>query len=150
MYYGQFYIFPLVAPKVVLSLPFLGELDPIFDWTSHTIRQRESAPSFFQLAVNAPSDVNSQVGDIPESFKEFEHVFSKQPMDHLPSHSPFDHTVEFVAGASLPFGPLYQDLPEHLQLMREYIDEMLCKRFICHSKSICASPMLYVPKKDGK
>ena len=53
-------------------------------------------------------------------------------------------------GKELPFSPIYQISEADLRTLREYIDENLKKGFIRPSSSPAGSPVLFVPKKDGK
>ena len=68
----------------------------------------------------------------------------------LPKHQEWDHAIELEPGAQLRTGPIYQmSLPEQ-KAIKEYIEENLKRGFIRPSKSQFGSPVLFVPKKDGK
>jgi hypothetical protein len=87
---------------------------------------------------------------IPAAYKEYESLFREAPKDEaLPKHQPWDHEIPIEPGKSPTFGPIYQLSEKELGVLKEYIDENLAKGFIRPSTSSAASPILFVPKKDG-
>src|SRR5436309_16140434 len=49
----------------------------------------------------------------------------------------------------LPFGPISSLFPGELVILKKYIDDNLRKRFIHHSQSPAAAPILFIKKPDG-
>src|SRR5437667_3411044 len=86
---------------------------------------------------------------IPPEYHEFAKVFSKEESDKLPEHRPYDHTIPLQEGTAPLFGPIYNLSPAELEVLQKYIDDNLNKRFLCHSQSPAAAPILCVKKPDG-
>jgi len=89
------------------------------------------------------------INDIPEEYREFTKVFSKEEADKLPPHREYDHRIPIEEGKTPPFGPIYQLSPVELEVLKNYIDDHLRKGFIRHSQSPCAAPVLFAAKPDG-
>jgi hypothetical protein len=66
-------------------------------------------------------------------------VFEKKNVDHLPEHRQYDYPINLEVGASPPFGPIYGLYEPELEAIRTYIEEILTKGFIRHSKSLCVN-----------
>ena len=86
---------------------------------------------------------------IPPEYHEFAKVFSEEEANKLPEHRPYDHEIPLKPGTTPPWGPIYSLSPEELKVLREYIQDNLRKRFIQHSQSPCAAPILFAKKPDG-
>jgi hypothetical protein len=88
---------------------------------------------------------------LPPRISDFADVFCKKGADKLPPLRPqFDLSIELESNAKLPKSILYKRTEVEQREVKEYIEEMLEKGFIRRSKSPLASPVLFVPKKDGK
>ena len=84
-------------------------------------------------------------------YKEYEFLFLEGPRTGaLPKHQPWDHEIPIEPGKSPSFRPIYQLSERELAMLKEYIDVNLEKGFIRLSTSPAASPLLFVPKKNGK
>jgi hypothetical protein len=59
------------------------------------------------------------------------------------------HAIPLEPGKSLPYGPLYSLLQHELKVLREYLDKMLERGWICRSTSPARAPVLFVWKPDG-
>ena len=86
---------------------------------------------------------------VPPEYHDYADVFAKKEADQLPPHRPYDHTIDLEEGTTPPYGPIYPMSPTELQLVREYLEEMLGKGFIRASNSPAGAPILFVKKKDG-
>lgn len=87
---------------------------------------------------------------LPSKLHEHLSVFRTERSGILPQHKSTDHAIDLLEGESPPYGPIYPLSPAELKELREYIDENLKKGRIRHSKSSAGSPILFVPKKNGK
>ena len=108
--------------------------------------EEENCPSHVTLDSEEKIDHPSQ---LPEKYKDYKDVFSKQGADILPTHRKYDCPIDLQEGAQPPFGPIYSLSQPELKALRSYIDENLAKGFIRHSKSPAGVPILFVKKKDG-
>ena len=92
--------------------------------------------------------VTEVTNEIPSKYSDFHDVFSKDNAQKLPEHGPQDHAID-TEGKQPPFGPIYNLSLTELQILREYLDEYLAKRFIVPSTSSAGAPILFVKKKEG-
>ncbi|KAG5723599.1 hypothetical protein E4T56_gene18161 [Termitomyces sp. T112] len=86
---------------------------------------------------------------VPPEYHEFADVFSEGSAKELPPHRSYDHKIDLEEGTSLPFGKIYNMSEIKLQALKEYLDDMLSKGFICPSISMADAPVLFTKKKDG-
>jgi hypothetical protein len=87
---------------------------------------------------------------IPEEFHDYLHVFSKGEADKLPPHRSWDHSITLsVPKEKLKHGPVYSLTPKELQFVKQWITEMVEKRFIEPSKAPFSSPLFVVAKPGG-
>jgi hypothetical protein len=86
---------------------------------------------------------------LPEIYREFSDVFSKERADLLPEHRKYDMKIELKTGSQPPYGPIYNLTQDELKALKEYLDENLAKGFIVPSKSPAGAPILFAKKKDG-
>ncbi|ELR10614.1 hypothetical protein GMDG_04883 [Pseudogymnoascus destructans 20631-21] len=104
-----------------------------------------------ELCATTESDDLAQASSlkqIPVEYKEYKQLFWEGPNEEaLPKHQPWDHEIPIMEGKSPPFGPIYQMSAAELDVLKEYIDENLAKRFIRPSTSPAGSPILFVPKQ---
>src|SRR5204862_7527538 len=99
-------------------------------------------------AADATAEETTPV--IPEQYRDLAEVFSKPKAYELPPHrGPLDHHINPEPGSKPVFGPIYNLSETELQVLKEYIDENLRKRFIRPSTSPFGSPVLFVKKPDG-
>ena len=72
------------------------------------------------LSVNLIETETSELIDIPEQYREYEMVFSKENAEILPDE---DHVYEIhlVDGKTPPFSPLYPLSATELEVLRNYL-----------------------------
>ena len=68
----------------------------------------------------------------------------------LPAHRPYDCKIELKKGETAPWGPIYPLSENELQTLREWLKEMLRTGKIWRSTSPAGSPILFVPKPNGR
>ena len=133
-----------VAP-VKLSQPEPEKEDPKPNRSDH--------PEY--LALKAPENDETKSdniettpkSEIPEKYRDFEIIFSKQEADKLPPDRPYDHTIPLKPGSELVSGPLYNLSKVELDTLYAYIQENLAKGFIERSESPIGAPIFFVKKK---
>ncbi|KAG5718731.1 hypothetical protein E4T56_gene2681 [Termitomyces sp. T112] len=84
---------------------------------------------------------------LPE-YHEFADMFSKGSVKELPPHCSYDHKIDLKEGTSPLFGKIYNMSKIELQALKEYLDDMLGKGFICLSISAASALVLFAKKKD--
>jgi hypothetical protein len=164
----QFDLVAMGTHAVILGMPWLKLHNPQIDWWKERITMNQcqcgsdhraptgddKSPGREELCAtsNEPEDLAqaSVLKRIPAAYKEYEPLFQEGPRSEaLPKHQPWDHEIPIEEGKSPTFGPIYQLSEKELGVLKGYIDENLEKGFIRPSTSSAASPILFVPKKDG-
>jgi transposase InsO family protein len=86
---------------------------------------------------------------IPDHFRDFHDVFSKESFDVLPDPKPWDHAIELVQGEKPSGCKVYPLSPAEQKELDAFIQENLESGRIRPSKSPMASPVFFIKKKDG-
>ena len=73
-------------------------------------------------------------------------TFLWKEADKLVEYRLYNHKIIFKEGKQLKFGPLYRMSQNKLQVLREYLNEMLNKEFIRVSSSPIAAPVIFIKK----
>ena len=87
--------------------------------------------------------------DIPNHLQEFSEVFSKESFDVLPEPKPWDHAIELIPGEKLVGCKVYPLSPSEQKELDAFLKEVLESGCICPSKSLMASLVFFIKKKDG-
>jgi hypothetical protein len=112
-----------------------------------TISQRLAEA--FKRNSEASSDGSTAPGNIPDHFREFHNVFSKESFDVLPESKPWDHAIELIPGEKPSGCKVYPLSPAEQKELDAFIQENLNSGRIRPSKSPMASPVFFIKKKDG-
>ena len=86
---------------------------------------------------------------IPEYLQEFKDVFSKETFDALPPLKPWDHAIELEPGSKPTNCKVYPLSPKEQVELNAFLDKNLHTRRIRPSKSLMASPVFFIKKKDS-
>ena len=87
---------------------------------------------------------------ILEMYHCFWDVFLKESFNELPEQKQWDHAIELTPG-SQPFSTkVYPMSPIKQKELDEFLEENLLSGHICTLKSLMASPIFFVKKKDGR
>src|SRR5260221_1424868 len=86
---------------------------------------------------------------VPQEYHKFCNVFSGEKANVLAPHQPYDLKINLEEGMKLFHRLIYSLLPPELTALREFLEENIWNGFICPSKSLWGSPVLFIKKKDG-
>jgi len=87
---------------------------------------------------------------IPVEYTEFANVFKDKEISQLPLHRlSVDHKIPFAPGSKPFYGPIYNLCESELRYLKDYIDQMLERGWICLSESLFSSRILFVKRADG-
>jgi len=148
---------PPVTPPVDDEDPILQKGDMIFglyfpDDANHEEIVRATSTPSQRLAEAAKEDGPPKTFEelVPEEFRDFEDVFSKDAFDKLPDRKPWDHHIDFIPGSTLPRpAKLFPLSPAEQKELDAFLTENLASGRIRPSKSPVAAPVFFVKKKDG-
>ena len=87
---------------------------------------------------------------VPEEFRQFLSIMGKEAADALPQHTVYDMKIDLKEGRTAPWGPIYPLSEAELEVLREYLKEMLRTSKIRQSTSSAGSPILFDPKPSGR
>nr|AAG24792.1 pol protein [Colletotrichum gloeosporioides] len=87
---------------------------------------------------------------IPEEYRVYERLFAAELETGLPEHTSFDHEIPLKEGKEPRFNKIYGLNPTEMKALDKYLEENLKKGYIRESTSPAGSPILFVPKKNGK
>ena len=107
------------------------------------------AMSPIQEPTNPAKHPDYPANMVPFQYYDFLPLFTKKRADQLPPHRYVDHEIPLETDKKPPMGQMYSMSVTELQEIRKWIEENLSKGFIRASSSSCASPILFVKKKDG-
>ena len=85
---------------------------------------------------------------LSEKYLNFSEMFDKAWTNVLPQHNQHNLSIELETDKQLPFGSIYNFSRSELDVLYEYVNEMLAKEFITLSKSLLKTFMLFTNKKD--
>src|SRR5258707_8915737 len=86
---------------------------------------------------------------IPECYKDFADVFSKEAFAHLPPCKAWDHAIELHPDAKLPRGRMFPLSPTEQKELDAFLRENLANGQICLLKSLIGAPVFFIKKKEG-
>jgi transposase InsO family protein len=145
----QFNIAGLGKHSIILGRPWLQSNNPDINWKTNAISARSTQQDLNAHSTEEQLSTQTPSSKLPDQYRQFESVFSKEEANILPEHRKYDMTIELQPDSTPPFLPLYSLSSPELQELRKYIDENLEKGHIQHSKSPAGAPILFVKKKDG-
>ena len=88
--------------------------------------------------------------NIPIYYPEFAKVFGTAMQAALPEHGPQDISIDLMPNTETPSGKLYPMSQDELELLREYIEEMVKNGKIRPGKGTAGCPVFFVKEKTGK
>ena len=131
---------------------FLGLGDCLFTAVCSAPEATISAMSNMatELAEKALCSTPMKKADlIPHYLHDFEEVFTKEYFDLLPEKHSWDHAIELEPGSKPSACKVYPLAPNEQVQLDTFLQENLSTGRICPSKSLMASPVFFIKKKDG-
>jgi len=116
-------------------------------WDESVLHEKEARLIGYVSAVEGDSD---PLANIPREFQQYLGIMGKEAADALPQHRPYDCKIELKEGATVPWGPIYPLSEVELQTLREWLKEMEKTGKIKRSTSPAGSPILFIPKPNGR
>jgi hypothetical protein len=108
----------------------------------------------FQPLEGIPREVGGVVDipleGIPIELHDYMEVFSEDKVTELPPHHPYDLEIVLLDENKQVNGPVYPLRLSDDEELRKILKEQLDKGLIRPSKSRYSSPVIFVPKKNGK
>ena len=166
----NFYITSLGSDCVIFSYPWFKAFKPQMDWDKGTIvGEPNICVTMFKCIINGQTPICRQaylnrtnisvdwqiqankdkpIEDIPEEYQRHKGVF--QEFKNLPPHRPKDHKIILKPGAPNQLNcKLYPLTADKDKACKDYIDEMLAKKWIVPSTSPWTTLFFFVKKSDG-
>ncbi|KAK1792958.1 hypothetical protein P4O66_001599 [Electrophorus voltai] len=149
----QIALFIIHAPdlKLIFGYHWLPRHNPHVDGLSWSVLSwgLTCQTSCFQLPKPQSGSGHDLGGlDLSRVPQDLGEAFSKQKVQLLPPHQPYDMTINLLPGSSLPRGLFSLSGPE-LQAMDKYIQEALALGFSGPSTSPAGMGLFFVRKKDS-
>ncbi|QRW22878.1 Transposon Tf2-7 polyprotein [Rhizoctonia solani] len=94
--------------------------------------------------------VNHSLEGIPEELCDYAEVFSEDKVTELPPHCSYDLEIVLQDQTKQVKGPVYPLRPSDDEELKRILKEQLDQGLIRPSKSHYSSPVIFVPKKNGK
>jgi hypothetical protein len=115
----------------------------IYHFDSHTL----STTNVTQEEPDSYVSADVCLDDIPSEYRDLAAVFSKANADKLPPHRVhLDHSIPLEPGSKPHSRPTYSLSEVELEVLHEYLNTNLAKRFIRELSSPYGAPVLFVKK----
>jgi hypothetical protein len=93
----------------------------------------------------------SMLDRLPKQYHKYVLLFDPEHAEKLPDHRGCDHRIELITSEDkLRMGPIYQVSQEEEKILVQYLETMIREKKIRPSSSSVGSPILFVPKPNGK
>ena len=86
---------------------------------------------------------------VPIPYQEFKDIFAKESFDDLPDWKKWDNTIKLVPDSQEFSTKVYPLVLFKQKQLDDFLDENLNIQCICPSKSLMASLVFFIKKKDG-
>jgi len=125
-----------------------GKIHPEYTITyDRRVALNEKAIHIGAIVTNNPSIAQK----LPTCYHKFLLLFDPKESEKLPDNRGCDHRIELLGSDDkLRMGSIYQLSQEEEKLLVQYLDTMIKEGKIRPSKSTVGSPILFVPKPNGR
>jgi len=106
--------------------------------------------AFDVMQITAAENLHGLAERLPTQYRDFVRIFGKEVQAALPAHGEQDMTIDLEPGKQPPSGKLYPLSPDELELLKEYLDEMLKNGKIRPGKSSAGAPISFAKQANGK
>ena len=149
---------PMATYDVILGMPWLNTHTPWIHWSKRKLVFASgyslSASATVATAVDgtwiAATREEEPAEELPEAYKNYEHLFAEEGANELPPHRPWDLSIELMEGKTPPYRPIYAMSQPESESLRKMIEENTERGFIRESKSPAGAPVTFAKKKDGE
>src|SRR5215217_4762651 len=83
---------------------------------------------------------------LPKKYRTYAEIFSKNAINSLAQHGPYDHTIDLVLDCKPTFGPIYKFSEPELEALKAWLAKYEANGRIRKSKSPYGAPVLLVKK----
>ena len=87
---------------------------------------------------------------VPQEYHNYLNIFSKKNSDSLPLYQKYDHKMYLEEKQKLSHAPLYKMSSKKLDVVKQYLDSYLAKKFLQASLASYSLPILFVKKPEKK
>jgi len=125
-----------------------GKLHPEYSITyDKRVALNRDAVHIGALVQKSPSMLEK----LPKCYPKYLLLFDPKHAEKLPDNRGCDHRIELTTSEDkLRMGPIYQLSQEEEKILVEYLEKMIKEKKIRPSSSSVGSPILFVPKPNGK
>jgi hypothetical protein len=64
-------------------------------------------------------ELSEALKQVPEKFRKWINIMTKEAVDKLPEHKPYNHAIDIKEGETPPWGPIYALNEVELQILKE-------------------------------
>src|SRR5258708_39053657 len=108
-----------------------------------------TSPDWLKAKATSTAQPEDTLSRVPQEYHKFHDVFSGEKANVLAPHWPYNLKINLEEGPKPFHGPIYSLSPLELTALREFLEENVRNGFICPSKSLRGSLVLFVKKTDG-
>jgi len=102
------------------------------------------------MQIIVGEDLKTLASRLPVQYRDFVEIFGQAAQASPPAHGPQDMVIDLEPGKQPPSGKLYPLSPNELELLKEYLDEILITGKLRPSKSSAGAPILFAKQANGK
>jgi len=161
--------------KIILGMPWLAAHNPEINWETGEVKMSRCPPwcskqmtiKQREAKVEDGKDLRWTMEDrerkkevmedrrkvedmVPKRFHKWLKVFGKQESERMPVHKTWDYAIDLQEEFVPRKGRIYPLSRIEREKVQAFVDSQLKKGYIWLSKSPQTSPVMFVPKKDGK